>query len=137
MVEDVYFNVGTGDSTYKTATNYYTQEIATHATSTSKIGLMYASDWGYAIEGFNGALGNSTSPQKSSDKNWLFSNGGEWIMSAYSSSNPLYVSSYGYLYNFQASYGDAVRPVLYLKSNVYVVSGTGTGTQVDPYRIGM
>ena len=137
MVEDVYFNVGTGDSTYKTAANYYTQEIATHATSTSKIGLMYASDWGYAIEGFNGALGNSTSPQKSSDKNWLFSNGGEWIMSAYSSSNPLYVSSYGYLYNFQASYGDAVRPVLYLKSNVYVVSGTGTGTKVDPYRIGM
>ena len=137
MVEDVYFNVGAGDSTYKTAANYYTQEIATHATSTSKIGLMYASDWGYAIEGFNGVLGSSGSPQNSSDKNWLFSNGYEWTMSAYSSSRPLRVTHNGYLYNDSASGGFAARPVLYLKSNVYVVSGTGTGTKVDPYRIGM
>ena len=135
MVEDVYFNVGTGDETYKTAANYYTQEIATHATSTSKIGLMYASDWGYAIEGFNGVLGSSGSPQNSSDKNWLFSNGYEWTMSAYSSSSPLYVFNFGCLSYISASPGYAARPVLYLKSNVYVVSGTGT--KVDPYRIGM
>ncbi len=137
MVEDVYFNVGVGDSTYKSAANYYTQEIATHATSTSKIGLMYASDWGYAIEGFNGVLGSSGSPQNSSDKNWLFSNGNEWTMNAYSSSNPLLVGTSGFLYDDSASFGYAARPVLYLKSNVYVVSETGTGTKVDPYRIGM
>ena len=135
MVEDVYFNVGAGDETFKTAANYYTQEIATHATSTSKIGLMYASDWGYAIEGFTGVLGYSGSPQNSSDKNWLFSNGYEWTMSAYSSSYPLYANYYGYLNNSSASYGSAARPVLYLKSNVYVVSGKGT--KVNPYRIGM
>ena len=135
MVEDVYFNVGTGDSTYKTAANYYIQEIATHATSTSKIGLMYASDWGYAIEGFTGVLGSGGSPQNSSDKNWLFSNGYEWTMSVHSSSYPLAVYSYGYLHNASASTGYAARPVLYLKSDVYVVSGTGT--KVDPYRIGM
>ena len=135
MVEDVYFNVGTGDSTYKTAANYYTQEIATHATSTSKIGLMYASDWGYAIEGFTGVLGSSGSPQNSSDKNWLFSNCYEWTMSAYSSSDPLSAGHGGYLYSTSASDGYSIRPVLYLKSNVYVVSGTGT--KVDPYRIGM
>ena len=135
MVEDVYFNVGTGDSTYKTAANYYTQEIATHTTSTSKIGLMYASDWGYAIEDFTGVLGNAGSPQNSSNKNWLFSNGYEWTMSAYSSSHPLCVDNSGYLHYDSASSGYAARPVLYLKSNVYVVSGTGT--KVDPYRIGM
>ena len=136
MVEDVYFNVGAGDSTYKTAANYYTQEIATHATSTSKIGLMYASDWGYAIEDFTETLGNSGNPQ--SGKNWLFSNGYEWTMSAYSSSLPLIVHDFGHigsLYRYSASNGYAARPVLYLKSNVYVVSGTGT--KVDPYRIGM
>ena len=135
MVEDVYFNVGAGDETYKTAANYYTQEIATHTTSTSKIGLMYASDWGYAIEGFNGVLGSSGSPQNSSDKNWLFSNGYEWTMNAYSSSTPLNVYVTGYLYSYPASEGRAARPALYLKSNVYVVSGTGS--KVDPYRIGM
>lgn len=134
MAENVYFNVGEGDSTYKTAANYYTQEIATHATSTSKIGLMYASDWGYAIEGFTGVLGQSGSPQSSSDKNWLFSNGSERTMSAYSSSAILYTFR-GYLLGTPASDGLPTRPVLYLKSNVYVVSGTGS--KVDPYRIGM
>ena len=135
MIEDVYFNVGAGESTYKTAANYYTQEIATHATSASKIGLMYASDWGYAIEGFTGVLGSSGKPQDSSDKNWLFSNGYEWTMSAYSSSNPLYAISIGYLNYSTASGGCSIRPVLYLKSNVYVTGGYGS--KVDPYRIGM
>ena len=134
MVEDVYFNVGTGDSTYKTAANYYIQEIATHATSTSKIGLMYASDWGYAIESFTGVLGSGGSPQNSSDKNWLFSNGYEWTMSVYSST-PLLATNGGFLNYRSASFGYAARPVLYLKSNVYVVSGKGT--KVNPYRIGM
>ena len=135
MVEDVYFNVGTGDETYKTAANYYTQEIATYATSATKIGLMYASDWGYAIEGFTGVLGSAGSPQNSSDKNWLMSNGYEWTMSAYSFSEPLRAFYVGYLYYSSASFGYSIRPVLYLKSNVYVVSGTGS--KVDPYRIGM
>ena len=135
MVEDIYFNVGAGDSTYKTAANYYTQEIATHATSTSKIGLMYASDWGYAIEDFTEVLGYNGSPQNSSDKNWLFSNGFEWTMSAYSSSNPLSALNYGYLDNYSASLGFAARPVLYLKSNVYVTGGMGSKT--DPYTLGI
>ena len=135
MVEDVYFNVGVGDSTYKTAANYYIQEIATHTTSASKIGLMYASDWGYAIEGFTGVLGSSGSPQNSSDKNWLMSNGYEWTMSAYSSSYSLYAVYSGFLSGNSASPGYSIRPVLYLKSDVYVTGGTGT--KVDPYRIGM
>ena len=136
MIEDVYFNVGAGDSTYKTAANYYTQEIASHATTTSKIGLMYASDWGYAIESFTGVLGSGGSPGSYSDKNWLFSIAKEGTMSAYSSSNPLYVIVYGYLNaGTSTSFGQSIRPVLYLKSDVYVVSGTGT--QVDPYRIGI
>ena len=135
MVEDVYFNVGTGDLTFKTAANYYTQEIATHTTSATKIGLMYASDWGYAIEGFTGVLGSDGNPQNSSDKNWLMSNGYEWTMSAYSSTYPLRVEYFGYLSYSSASLGSSIRPVLYLKSSVYVVSGTGS--KVDPYRIGM
>ena len=135
MIEDVYFNVGAGDSTHKTAANYYTQEIVTHATSASKIGLMFASDWGYAIEGFTGILGSSGSPKSYMEKNWLFSNGNEWTMSAYSSSYPLYAYGGGYLGNASASNGYSIRPVLYLKSNAYVVSGTGS--KVDPYRIGI
>ena len=135
MIEDVYYNVGAGDSTYKTADNYYTQEIASYASSASKIGLMYASDWGYAIEGFTGVLGRDGSPSSYMDKNWLFSNGFEWTMSAYSSSRPLNVHNYGFLYDYSASDGLAARPVLYLKSNVYVTEGTGSKT--NPYTLGI
>ena len=96
---------------------------------------MYASDWGYAIEGFTEVLADIGSPQNSSDKNWLFSNGYEWIMSAYSSSAPLCVYNSGFLLDTQALYGYAARPVLYLKSNVYVTGGMGSKT--DPYTLGI
>ena len=135
MVEDVYFNVGAGDSSHKTAADYYTQEIATHASSTSKIGLMYASDWGYAIEGCTDIIDEASEAPNLSNS-WLFSFGGEWTMSAWSSSEPLFSSNHGYLGGGSASAGyDGIRPVLYLKSNVYVVSGTGS--KVDPYRLGI
>lgn len=136
MIEDVYYNIGTGDGTYKNAANYYTQETTSHTTTASKIGLMYASDWGYTIEGFSGVLGEEGYPSSYMDKNWLFSNGGEWTMTSYSSTNLVGIVDGGWLGSSSArSFGYTVRPVLYLKSDVYVVSGTGT--QVDPYRIGM
>ena len=134
MIEDVYYNVGVSGS-FVNADDKYTKEIASYASSASKIGLMYASDWGYAIEGFTEVLGSSGRPQSYMNKNWLFSNGHEWTMSAYNSSYPLDVSNSGYLNVLSVSDGFAARPVLYLKSSVYVVSGTGT--KVDPYRIGM
>ena len=97
---------------------------------------MYASDWGYAIEGYTGVLGQrGGSPYNYMNKNWLFSNGLEWTMSAYSSSYPLRVNYSGYLDYLNSWYGYAARPALYLKSNVYVVSGSGS--EAEPYIIGM
>ena len=135
MIEDVYYNAGVGDSTFKTADNYYTQEIASYVSAASKIGLMYASDWGYAIEGFSGVLGESGKPQSYMNKNWLFSNGDELTMSTYNSSRIFSVTNNGYLFHCSASAGRVVRPTLYLKSNVYVTNGTGTKT--NPYTLAM
>ena len=133
MIENVYWNVGEPSSSgYVNADDQYTKEIASYTSSTSKIGLMYASDWGYAIEGYTGSLGSSSSYM---NKNWLFSNGCEWTMSAYSSLEPLLVNGNGYLNNSNSYDGYAVRPALYLKSSVYVVSGSGS--ESDPYIIGM
>ena len=135
MIENVYYNVGVPSSgSFVNADDQYTKEIASYASSASKIGLMYASDWGYAIEGYTSSL-VSSSAASYMNKNWLFSNGNEWTMSAYSSSKNLCVSEFGGLAADSPFSGSAARPVLYLKSNVYVVSGTGT--KVDPYRIGM
>ena len=85
-----------------------------------KIGVMYASDYGYAIN-------------SSYKNNWLFTKGYEWTMTAYGSSNPVIVNYNGGLNNYYAYRGFAVRPVLYLKSNVYVISGDGS--EGNPYKI--
>ena len=134
MIEDVYYNVGVSGS-FVNADDQYTKEIASYASSASKIGLIYASDWGYAIEGFTEVLGSSGRPQSYMNKNWLFSNGYEWTMSAYHSSTPLIVHDSGYLNYDSPLYGLATRPVLYLKSNVYVTGGRGSKT--DPYTLGI
>ncbi|MDD5865631.1 MAG: hypothetical protein PUD07_04030 [bacterium] len=136
MIESVYWNVGEPSSaSYVNADSQYTKEIASYTSSTSKIGLMYASDWGYAIEGYTGALGYKDDPDIYMKKNWLFSNGNEWTMSALTSSYPFTADYRGYLYNEDTYDSCAARPALYLKSNVYVVSGSGS--ESDPYIIGM
>ena len=65
--------------------------------------------------------------------NWLFGQSYEWTMTAFSSSNPVVVINTGGLTGSNAFYGYAVRPVLYLKSNVYVISGDGS--EGNPYKI--
>ncbi len=114
-------------------------------TWTGKIGLMYPSDYGYATSGgsttdrttcLNKELLNWGNSSVSDCKNndWLFNNSYQWTLSprALSSnangafivrmSGDLAVGAY-------STYG--VRPVVYLKSNVKISSGTGS--QDDPF----
>jgi len=108
------------------------------------IGLMYASDYGYAapsactststgsFSSTNSTLGTTCAAQ-----DWLKSNYYEWTITLHSSKsyyvflvNHAGILSYSYVYA-----GYATRPVLYLDSSVYYLSGTGT--QTDPYIIAM
>ena len=121
MIYDrVYWNIGVSGSTSTTGKTQYDKEKTSQTSKTLKIGLIYASDYGYAM---NGRYKN----------NWLFTKGYEWTMTAYSSSNPAYVNYNGGLNYHSAYIGFAVRPVLYLKSNVYVISGDGS--EGNPYKI--
>ena len=122
IYDGVYWNIGVTDSASTTGKTQYDKEKTSQTSTNLKIGLMYASDYGYAM--------NSTNDYKN---NWLFTKGFEWTMTAYSSSSPVIVSYYGGLNFYFASVGYAVRPVLYLKSNVYVVSGDGS--EGNPYKI--
>ena len=130
MVENVYWGIGA--SNLSTATTMYGTENSTKTSKQAKIGLMSASDWGLAISGYTGTLSYS-SPQGYTKDNYLFTNGEEWTMTS-TSSYPVCVCFTGGL-NDTASYGFAARPVLYLKSNVYVTGGTGS--KIDPYRLGI
>ena len=159
----------TGDSYYYksiTTENYYKAERAPYHISTNlsenffqnlysgnpeyvyaKVGLMYASDYGYSTTGScrNNAMYNwSDSLNAGCKKNsWIFKsasfvNLGEWFISpvainytaTYLSSNGRFEKDY-YVYNRQF----AVRPTFYLDSSVLKIVG-GTGTSDNAYRIG-
>ena len=121
IYDGVYWNIGVTDSASTTGKTQYDKEKTSQTSTNLKIGLMYASDYGYAM---NIRYKN----------NWLFTKGYEWTMTAYSSSDPVIVANNGGLNsNYRAYGGLAVRPVLYLKSNVYVISGDGS--EGNPYKI--
>lgn len=117
IYDGVYWNIGTISGWV--GPKKYNEEKNSQTSDTFKIGLMYLSDYQYAAN-------------DDSKNNWLFSNGYEWTMSR-GSSAPARVHISG-----DWSWGDynpssAVRPVLYLKSNVYVISGDGS--EGNPYKI--
>ena len=116
----VYWNIGVTGSTSTSGKTQYDKEKTSQTSTTLKIGLMYASDYGYAMN--NGYKNN-----------WLFTKGYEWTMTTYSSSYPVSVYVNGVVNYVSAYIGYAVRPVLYLKSNVYVISGDGS--EGNPYKI--
>lgn len=116
----VYWNIGITSSTEASGKTQYDKEKTSQTSTTLNVGLMYASDYGYAMN-------------SSYKNNWLFTKGYEWTMTAYSSSHPVSVDYTGRLNRNSAYHGYAVRPVLYLKSNVYVISGDGS--EGNPYKI--
>ena len=129
-----------GDKPVKEA---YINEIVSPAstitseTFNAKIGLLYASDYGYAAIPDRWIINLSTygGPIVKS-ANWLYNGRNEWILSMGSSStsNVFMIDSIARLNKAYASNETCgIRPVFYLKSSIIVESGTGTKS--DPYRI--
>ena len=133
MIEGVYYNMGMSNG-YSSSSVVYANEVKKQVSEKSMTGLMYASDFGYAISGYTGNLGYSSANSQMVN-NWLFGQSYEWTMTAFSSSNPVVVINTGGLTGSNAFYGYAVRPVLYLQSNVNKLSGDGS--IASPYTLGM
>ena len=147
MIEEVTWHLGGHSTSSATAATFYTAERGTTVysgrptTTTGYIGLMYPSDYGYSVLASSCARTTNLGSYSSSScggQSWLLKNGYEWTMTHYTlfSFHVFSVSSSaGLNNNTYADSGYAVRPTAYLKSNVYVVSGTGSIT--DPYVIGI
>lgn len=132
----------TSDEMYKRERNGKVQGI--NATSTkevgadSPIGLIYASDYGYAASSSCTSNLCDYNTPGCADNNWLKSNRYEYTITQRLGS---YIHVWGILNTGDLYiYGDVagtpyydVRPVLYLKSDVYYLSGEGT--QEKPYII--
>ena len=123
--------------------NMYSKEMNTNAstTSSSKVGLMYASDYGFAASpkywSLPGWKYNGEDIRKGIKENWLYNGGSyEWTISRYSSDayGVFYVYTYGYVIEHNASNTCVVRPSFNLESSVTYVSGSGSAD--DPIRIG-
>ena len=146
MIENVTWHLGGHSTNSATADTFYTAERGStvygsnSTTTTGYIGLMYPSDYGYSVLASSCARTTNLSSYSSSScggESWLLKNGHEWTMTHRTSTSysVFYVRSNAELnFNFPNN-GLAVRPTAYLKSNVYVVSGTGSIT--DPYVIGI
>ena len=145
-IEEVVWNLG-GSSTYNdvTASMFYERERGTTVyngrptTWTGKVGLMYPSDYGYATSG--GTTKDRASCLTKELYNWNSSDFSDCKGNDYLYNSSLYqwtlasdsafayyvfdVRTVGYVRSISAYAAFAVRPTLFLKSNIKVKSGTG------------
>ena len=133
MIKKVYWNTGSSNNA-ATASTVYGTEKATQ-TIYNYVGLMSASDYGYATSASHSTNLSSYNNATHTLNNWLYGQGFEWTNIQYSSNarNALYVDNDGFVSNINASNGYAVRPVLYLGADIYVSSGDGS--KAAPYVI--
>ena len=145
MIQPVTWYLGGPSSNSNPTSTFYADErdatkiySGRSPSTTGNVGLMYASDYGYSVlssscdrtinlysYNTNACAGNT----------WLKKEALEWTITPYSddSLSVGYVYITGYVNNDDADNGYASRPVLYLKSDVKYISGTGTKS--DPYII--
>ena len=103
------------------------------STTTTNIGLMYASDYLYASSYFADTSTTTVSSYYYGTKNWLYK-GYEWTITPRSSSATyaFSVNSSGHVYDYDdTNLGRGVRPTFYLKSIISIEKGSGTIS--DPY----
>ena len=156
-IEEVVWNLG-GTSSYDSASNglashWYGYERGTTVytgrptTWTGKIVLMYPSDYGYATSGgttkdraacLAKELWNWSSSEFSDCKgnDYLFdANNFQWTLAPSSADDSFVfiVDTDGYVIDLHAYLTSAVRPALFLKSNIQV--DKGTGAKNDPYQL--
>ena len=104
-----------------------------------KLGLMYASDYGYAVSDECTQTLVNYDNAACKNNNWLYNiKVNEWILpqNASNSNNAFTVNPDGPVGINVVNYSQlAVRPVLYLKPDVKIIVGHGTST--DPYVLGI
>ncbi len=128
------------NSNAKTTYNYETGLNKDTTSVTSKVGLMYLSDYYYSakydhwtLPGVDLMGGNDYS--KAADDNWMYIGLEEWTISRITdySSNAFGIFDAGNIGGFTVNGYEAARPTFNLISSVTYVSGTGTST--DPIRV--
>ena len=135
LIEDTTWKVSGHTTSSVRPKVMYTAEI-TNATrtygpenGTSKIGLMYVSDYGFAAapSAWTSDM-NSYSSSLITSVNWMYMGLIEWTITPNSSNSGyvFYLGTDGNLATFYANNRCGARPVLYLKDSVAYAGGSGT-----------
>ena len=135
------------DMTSKPAKTIYQYEIVSPVTKnttdnattySAKIGLMYASDYMFAVPqdkwtliGHKWVYDKTDDYSTATSVNWMYMGLDELTIfrGAHDAYDVFYVGDTGYVDNCSADRAKAVRPVFYLSSSVPYVSGVGTKTE--------
>ncbi len=94
----------------------------------AKVGLMYVTDYGYAASSNSWVITLNNYNENIAD-NWMYMGLLEWTLAPQTNlSDFAFIVSYsgGMYFDFINNYTCAARPVLYLKSTIAYVSGSGT-----------
>lgn len=141
MISNVTWKLGGVNSASVPANLLYQWERASntpdnHAAEwTGKVGLMYPSDYGYAVENAKEISSNYSVSNYGAftNVNWLYNNNSEWTITPSLSNNYQSVYVSGGTYTQNTSYISNVRPSVYLGSYIKVVDGDGT--KENPYKL--
>ena len=146
MIDNVKYYLGGYTNNTLTLNNMYSYERKISGSGTyyyssnpnswvGKIALMYASDYGYAAgDACTGNLSGYSSSTCTSN-NWLYNSNNEWLLAhvANGSGNSFLTYNGGVSIGSVSGNLRAVRPSLYLNSNVMIESGDGTSS--NPYKL--
>lgn len=106
-----------------------------------KIGLMYASDYGYGSSSICSSSLYSYDNSSCYGNDWLYLGTNEWLINHSGIFDPdspapsyyvLRVASSGRIETFNSAFSNAIRPVFYL--NADVMFADGDGSREDPYK---
>lgn len=138
MIKKVKWFTSIVPNTSISAVEIYQKEKSDNTSTLEYIGLMYASDFGFAVLNENCSRLNGLNYYgglECSKNNWLYNGEIEWTITPRSQVNAFSIEYSTNVTNGNSSIGLNVRPVLYLNELVYLIDGDGTIT--NPYIIGM
>ncbi len=145
MVQNIVWNLGGASSSSLTTSALYIAERGTTGAGANPtltnwsgyVGLMYPSDFGYAVDSISCSRATSLHSYYHTSctaNNWLYntSSKSQWLLGAYSYNNydVFGVCDFGSECN-NSTFG--LRPSLYLKSNVSIVDNGNDGSIDHPY----
>ncbi len=143
MIEEATWYLGGALSIYTSANGYYELErgsvtsAGTNLEWSGNIGLVYPSDYGYAAskEKWNYQLYYYNS-EFIPENNWMYNGLSAWTITSVSNitTHGFSIRASGNVNNLIVRADASLNPVIYLKSQIHITSGSGTSS--DPFILG-